>query len=503
MTPIEAYRAELRRQLAALPRLQRSTITRVVAELEQARRQVLAEIAVMTNAGARASRERSLAEIERQLQGWSAAASRIGGEAASVAWRQGLAMVAAPLAAAGLGRGLGAQVDARALASIQSVLTSRIAGASTEVIRQIDQVLLQVLIGTRPQSDAITRISELLGSTRRRAQTILFTELGRAHAMANHAAMLEAAEQIPGLRKRWLRSGKKHPRPSHFRAHNQIVLAAQPFVIENVRLMHPRDPAAPAKHTINCGCMSVPVVDGSTFGASNARFDTRNPESDVVMVRRDEATSAEIAMGVALSATDTAVAGVSAGASIMSLETLRQAVGPSRSIAFERSVERGITAGLDSDMAMALAYYFEHGRAINAALRDGLESTADLSPELMAAVLAGIDRGLSRLQPASGTVNRFLPYRSRGDERAILDTFTPGAVLDVPEYLSATVNERWMRDPRYVFRIELAEPTRGHLAAPLSDFPEGEVLFARGTRFTVLERRRRAGVWRIRLRELP
>jgi hypothetical protein len=298
MTPIEAYRAELRRQLAALPRLQRSTIARVVAELEEARRQVLGEIAVMTNAGARASRERTLAEIERQLQGWSAAAARIGEDAASTAWRQGMAMVSAPLAAAGLGRGLGSQIDARALASIQSVLTSRISGASTEVIRQIDQVLLQVLIGTRPQSDAITRISELLGSTRRRAQTILFTELGRAHAMANHATMLEAAEQLPGLRKRWLRSGKTHPRPSHFRAHNQIVLAAQPFVIENVRLMHPRDPAAPAKHTINCGCMSVPVVDGSSFGASNTRFDNRDPTSEVVMVRRDETTPAELAMGV-------------------------------------------------------------------------------------------------------------------------------------------------------------------------------------------------------------
>jgi hypothetical protein len=116
--------------------------------------------------------------------------------------------------------------------------------------------------------------------------------------MASHAAMIEAAKKIPGLRKRWLRSGKKHPRRSHYRAHNQMVLAAEPFVIGGVKLMHPRDPNGPADHTINCGCMAVPVVDGSTLGASQVRIDPAEPMRDPDIVRRPEPTAAEIAGAV-------------------------------------------------------------------------------------------------------------------------------------------------------------------------------------------------------------
>lgn len=298
MTPLEAYRAELRRQLAALPALQRSTITRVAAELEAARRTILAELQASLSDSRRVTRQRLLVEVERQLDAWSRAAGETGSAAAKVAWQRGMELVRAPLGAAGLGAGIGAKINPRALASIQNVLTGKISGASADAIRRIDSILLQTLVGTTAQSDAITQISEVLGSPRRRAQTILFTELGRAHAMASHAAMLEAAEKIPGLRKRWLRSGKKHPRRSHFRAHNQMVLAAEPFDIAGVKLMHPRDPNGPADHTINCGCMAVPVVDGSTLGASTVRIDPTAPMRDPDLVRRQEPTAAERAIAL-------------------------------------------------------------------------------------------------------------------------------------------------------------------------------------------------------------
>lgn len=288
---LEAYRAELRRQLAVLPALQRQTIGLVVAELERARARIVAELAGGLSDSGRATRARTLAEIERQLASWTRAANELGGAAAARSWRHGLELVRAPLGAAGLGAGMGARIDARALASIQRVLTDRISGASTEAIQRINQVLLQTMIGTTSQSDAITQIGEILGSTRRRAQTILFTELGRAHAMASHAAMLEAAELLPGLRKRWMRSGKRYPRRDHAAAHNQIVLVGEPFVVGGVEMLHPRDPAAPARHTINCGCMAVPVVDGSTFGASTQRIDMRNPS----VAPQRELTSAPLA----------------------------------------------------------------------------------------------------------------------------------------------------------------------------------------------------------------
>lgn len=295
MTPLEAYRAELRRQLALLPRIQRRAIEQVLTELERARVAIVAEMQAELSDARRASRGRLLAEIERQLAAWSAGASQVAGLAAGAAWTAGMAMVSAPLAAGGLSVNVGTRINPRALASVQRLLTDRIADASREAVMRINTVITQSLIGTTAQSDAITQVAQILGSPRRRAQTIIYTEVGRAHAMATQAAMIEAAPQIPGLRKRWLKSGKIHPRVDHVRAHNQVVLAAEPFLVAGEKLMHPRDPNGSAGNTINCGCMAIPVVDGSTFGASTVRIDRGTGEMS--LERRQELTPAEQAIG--------------------------------------------------------------------------------------------------------------------------------------------------------------------------------------------------------------
>ncbi len=298
MTPIEAYRAELRRQLAALPRLQRETIEQVVTELERARTAIVAELQSELSDARRTARTRLLAEIERQIMAWSSAAAQIATLAAGVAWEAGMAMVSAPLAAAGIGVTVGTRINPRALASVQQLLTDRIADAGRQAIARINTVITQSLIGTTAQSDAISQVAEILGSPRRRAQTIIFTEVGRAHSMATHAAMIEAADQVPGLRKRWMKSGKIHPRRDHVRAHNQIQLAGEPFLVAGEKLMFPRDPNGSAGNTINCGCMSIPVVDGSTLGASTVRIDRAT--GDLSLERREGLTPAELAVGATL-----------------------------------------------------------------------------------------------------------------------------------------------------------------------------------------------------------
>lgn len=290
MTPLQAYQAELRRQLAALPRIQRTAIERVLAELQTARAALLKELQQQLSDARRASRQRILAEVERQITAWSRAAAQIGTQAAGVAWTAGMAMVTAPLAAGGVTVTVATRIDPRALASVQQLLTSRIADAGARAIASINSVVTQTLIGTTPLSDAITQVGQILNSPRRRAQTIVFTEVGRAHAIAAQAAMTEAAQVVPGLRKRWLRSGKRHPRRDHVAAHNQIKLVGEPFLVAGERLMHPRDPNGSARNTINCGCMSVPVVDGSTFGASTVRLDG----DQMRLERRPEPTPAEI-----------------------------------------------------------------------------------------------------------------------------------------------------------------------------------------------------------------
>ncbi len=71
----------------------------------------------------------------------------------------------------------------------------------------------------------------------------------------------------------WRRSGKAHPRLSHALTDGQrrpwdkpfilgVQVVAEPEPTGGVRMMHPHDPAAPAKETINCGCVCVPKPRG-------------------------------------------------------------------------------------------------------------------------------------------------------------------------------------------------------------------------------------------------
>lgn len=286
---LAAYRAELRAQLRRLPALQRSAIERVLQELKQVRDRILAELAGPLSDSRRAARTRLFAEIEQQMAGWARAAAAVGQQSTALAWTAGIELVSRPIAAA-LGVSVATRIDPRAVAMVDRTLTSAIADASAASVRRINAVIREVVIGATTTPDAIAAIGRILESPGRRAQTILFTELGRAHAMAGQAAMIEAAQKVPGLRKRWVRSGKLNPRADHVRAHNQTVLAGEFFTVAGERMRHPRDPNASAANTVNCGCMAVPVVDGSTIGASRVSIDRAGAMS---VVRRPVQTDAE------------------------------------------------------------------------------------------------------------------------------------------------------------------------------------------------------------------
>ena len=95
---------------------------------------------------------------------------------------------------------------------------------------------------------------------RGRALTIVRTELGRAYSVAGQQRFDQAHEVLPGLQKQCRRSGKIHSRASHDRADGQVRPVGKPFDVAWVQLRLPRDPLAPAKETINCGCTSLPFI---------------------------------------------------------------------------------------------------------------------------------------------------------------------------------------------------------------------------------------------------
>lgn len=270
-----------------LSRIRARAVAEVLRELEAARRLIAARLA--QEPGDALTRQRLLAlqaDIERNLDAFRAAATSAATAGAAAAVSGGIAAVTAPLAAQGVD--FTPRINTRALSLLETALTRLIQDISDKARQRINSQLAQVLIGTQPLSAAVTEVQRLLGgAVRNRARTIVYTEIGRIHSAATQASLEDAAERLPGLKKRWVKSGKKHPRQDHVGAHGQVVPVKEPFLVGGEKLMFPRDPKASARNTIKCGCRHIPVVDGSSWGKATVRMDMLDAESKVRLERTD------------------------------------------------------------------------------------------------------------------------------------------------------------------------------------------------------------------------
>lgn len=199
------------------------------------------------------------AEIERVLKAAGQQAAGTLGAAADESWWLGVASIDAPMAAAGVRvAGVLPHLDTGQLAAMRAFMTDRIRDVSASAINRINTELGLTLIGARPMPETIGQLQSILGgASRTRATTIVRTELSRAYSVASDGRARQAAAAGVEMDKVWRRSGKRHPRVSHALADGQRVAVGQPFLVGGVRLMYPHDPAAPAAHTINCGCVAL------------------------------------------------------------------------------------------------------------------------------------------------------------------------------------------------------------------------------------------------------
>lgn len=192
------------------------------------------------------------------------------GDAAAASWNKGVELVDTPLAE-GPGDGVpGIQLDGMVprldrgqLLAMQHFLTAKMRDVSTAVANRVNQELGLVMTGINTPSQAATSIQGILGGVaRKRALTIVRTELGRAFSTATQGRMEQAKKAgVGGLKKQWRRSGKIHSRRTHDLADGQIREVDEPFLVGGEKIMYPRDPKASPKNTVSCGCTQLPYMD--------------------------------------------------------------------------------------------------------------------------------------------------------------------------------------------------------------------------------------------------
>lgn len=261
------FRKERTVQLRRRTRIQRDTgkeITRLLKEAEAKIKLTLAGAPTEYEAWylpqLQQSIRQALAEFSNQ------AAAQLSTQA-GVAWQAGLDLIDKPIAAGGIELlGILPDVNPQQLTAMRAFMTDRMKDVGIKLADKINTELGLVAIGAQPQGNAVANVANLLDKGgRSRAITIIRTELGRAYSTATHLRHQQAKEYLPGLKKQWRRSGKIHSRFHHDAADGQIQDVDKPFKLYTktgmVELMYPRDPAAPAAESINCGCESIPYME--------------------------------------------------------------------------------------------------------------------------------------------------------------------------------------------------------------------------------------------------
>lgn len=151
-------------------------------------------------------------------------------------------------------------VSTAQLDGMRVFLTSKVRDITLTMANQVNQELGLVIIGTQSPFDAMKNVSSRLGDGIERAATIVSTEVMRAYSAGAQAQAEKYFDQF-GLAswKTWRKSGKLAPRLNHAIIDGQRVRFDQPFKLNGgqVKMMYPRDPKAPAKETINCGCVAL------------------------------------------------------------------------------------------------------------------------------------------------------------------------------------------------------------------------------------------------------
>jgi hypothetical protein len=270
MTPEDRFLAEIKALQGTIDALPDEAVRSILADLDAARQSVTG---ILVDAGSYDAlrRQQLLDAIASVMDRFHEQYMSVLAPVQSAIWDAGGALGAQPLVSAGLmfhvpqlSRRLLEAAATDHFAAIAAVMDA----APAELVQAFRFATLRgqsVYEAAQSVAGALTGPSTF-GSIAGRAEAITRTELGRLQATATQAGLEESQRFVPDLQKQWRHSGNRGPyrRLGHIEANDQVRDVNDRFRVRPApglpyeELMYPRDPAASARNSVLCGCLTVP-----------------------------------------------------------------------------------------------------------------------------------------------------------------------------------------------------------------------------------------------------
>jgi hypothetical protein len=252
----KAYHKKVQELMDKVGRLNDREVGRVMVILESARKDVAAAVA---------STEWQAYRIPQIKEAVATAIEAFGqqylaGQSAAVAnsWNVGIDAVDVPLQYAGI-RPAAVEISREALEILQGYSADLIGGLKSDLFKKVNSEITLGIMGQKPQFEVMKAIGTSLEdkgifkSIFHRAEAITRTETAKVQSMSRQARInaVVAGGTDPEMKwmKKWISSGKAHPRPTH-EIDGEVVAVDEPFSNE---ILYPHAPGLPAAEVVNCG----------------------------------------------------------------------------------------------------------------------------------------------------------------------------------------------------------------------------------------------------------
>jgi len=266
----QLYKKKLNEIVRRFNSMEAETVRRAMEMLRQLQNQIAGELLRAEGATSfTAFRLKELsANLERMIQEYERQLMALSGESLRDGYTLGTQAVIEPLSAAGFQAAFfqPSQAQVNVLLDFSADLIKNI---TSGMLSKINTQIRIAALGNRSTMDAMQEITRILGlkagkkmtatGIAYRSEMIFRTETMRAYNLATQSQQTASAQLFPGLQKQWVATGDGRTRASHLAAHGQVVDVDKPFSVGGAELMHPHDPAGPAKETINCRCRTVTI----------------------------------------------------------------------------------------------------------------------------------------------------------------------------------------------------------------------------------------------------